>query len=388
MKEIEFTAAIIEKGVIGERNFVVLDKTLFYPDGKGGQIGDRGKIANVEVLEVVEDQSGILHIVSEIPNEAIVKCIIDSSRRADASIQHTAQHIISQAFVNLYNIETLSFHMGEEVSSIDLNSVNISQAEITSAESLCNDVVLENRKVNKFFITENDLDKYSLRKKEEIEGPIRIVEIEGFDISMCGGTHVDFTGEIGLIKVIKSERQKRELTRLSFVAGKRALKDYSSKSYLVSSLSEFLTTGEEEILGKVKKLDNENRVLSKESRNLKQSILELQAKIVFGEEKDKNPAGTYIERELNELGRDDFLAFAKTAANSYDMPFFLSSSKEIFIVAFRLSKILEENCKSIKDKILSETHGKVWNLSNDTIAVICDQTFKEILRRIFLEQLS
>jgi alanyl-tRNA synthetase len=306
----------------------------------------------------------------------------------DASIQHTAQHIISQAFVRLYNIETLSFHMGEEISSIDLNSINVSQAEITSAELLSNDVVLENRKVNKFFVTENDLNKYNLRKKEEIEGPIRIVEIEEFDISMCGGTHVDFTGEIGLIKVIKSERQKRELTRLSFVAGKRALKDYSSKSYLVSSLSEFLTTGEEEILEKVKKLDSESRALSKESRILKQSILELQAKIIFGEEKAKNPAGTFIERELNELCRDDFLAFAKVAAHSYDMPFFLSSSKDIFIIAFRLSKIPEEDFKSIKDKILSETRGKVWNLSNDTVAVICDQSFKEILRRIFIEHLS
>jgi alanyl-tRNA synthetase len=267
MNNVEFEANIIEEGNDNSGKFVILDHTQFYPDGKGGQLGDRGTIEGASVVKVVEmDSDKIVHYVDEFPGSRIVRCQIDGKRRRDISIQHTAQHILSGSFLKLSGIETVGFHMSDDYTTVDLDAGDIDESIVLKAEFLANEVVLDNREVKKYYVSEADLDRLNIRKKEDIGNRIRIVEIDDFDLSMCGGTHVNFTGEIGIIKIIKREKIKKTNTRLFFVAGERALIDYEKKLRIVSDISNFLTTGEDDIFAKVHSLVEENRNLYKEIR--------------------------------------------------------------------------------------------------------------------------
>jgi alanyl-tRNA synthetase len=275
MNDIVFNARVIEKGIDGFGNVVILDNTEFYPDGKGGQLGDRGLIGISKILKITEDEKGrILHYVDVLPESGIVTCKIDVLRRKDISIQHTAQHILSQSFVKLFNIETVGFHMGEDYTTVDFSIDKIQEDFIFKAEDFANEIVLENRLVKKYFVSENDLPKLDLRKKGHIKGNIRIVEIEGFDISMCGGTHVDFTGEIGIIKIVKQEKIRKTYARLYFVAGLRALRDYRKKACMLSNISQLLTSGEGDVFNKIQCILDENKALIKGNKTLKEELFE------------------------------------------------------------------------------------------------------------------
>jgi len=247
MDDIEFSVKVLKTGADTSGKFVILDHTEFYPDGKGGQLGDKGLIGNSNVIKVLESTDNIIfHYVDQYPDSDTVECKIDRVRRKDISIQHTAQHILSGAFSKLFSIETVGFHMGEDYTTIDLNIEKINEESIFKVENLANEIVIENLKVKNYFVSESDLQNLNLRKKEDLKGNIRIVEVEGFDLSMCGGTHVNSTGEIGLIKVIKQEKVKKINTRLFFVAGLRALRDYRVEVQIISNIAQFLTAGEAE----------------------------------------------------------------------------------------------------------------------------------------------
>ena len=134
MEDLVFKAKIVEKGKDGDKYFVVLNKTLFYPDGKGGQLGDRGRIEGKEVCLVKEIDGKIFHFLVELPENEDVICEIDKDRRLEISREHTAQHILSRVILNQYNLETLSFHMGEEYSTIDIPYFNFNNEELEKIE--------------------------------------------------------------------------------------------------------------------------------------------------------------------------------------------------------------------------------------------------------------
>ncbi|MGB9793537.1 alanyl-tRNA editing protein [Caldisericum exile] len=270
---LEFQGKIIGKFESKGKFYVELEKTNFYPDGKGGQLGDRGFIGNARVLSVKEDNSKILHEVETLDIEENPTCIVDKERRLEIAREHTAQHILSQSFQKLYNIETLSFHMGENYSTIDLNIEKLGDEKIEEAELLANRIVLENREVKKYYINEDELEKLNLRKKLEIKGPIRIVEVEGFDVSMCSGTHVGKTGEIGIIKIIKVEKTKKDLTRIYFTSGLRTLRNFQEKTKIIDEISRILTTGESELKTKINKLITENKKLLDLNKYLEEKFI-------------------------------------------------------------------------------------------------------------------
>ena len=283
MEEYKFEAKVVDKLEKNGKKYVILDKTFFYPDGKGGQLGDRGKIGSANVLNVIEENGLIFHEVDQFPTEETLLCAIDRERRLEISREHTAQHILSGAFVNLFNIETASFHMGEYYSTIDLESQSLTNDTLNKAENLANSIVLEDRAVLKYTTTKDKIKDLNLRKISEVEEPIRIVEVENFDVSMCGGTHVDRTGEIGIIKWLKFENTKKELTRLYFASGLRALKAFQNKNDIILNISNMLTTGEDELIARINKLVNENKDLSNKVRAL-----------------DEQLADAYIEKFLKE----------------------------------------------------------------------------------------
>jgi alanyl-tRNA synthetase len=206
---------------------VTLDRTAFYPTG-GGQPSDTGTLADARVVECIDDEeNGVLHVIQGRSPEvgATVKGRIDWPRRLDHIQQHTGQHILSQAFVTLFNAPTRSFRVLHGACEIDVELTNPTNEIIERAVELANNVIWEDRQITITTATAADAARLPLRKDPSREGELRLIEIEGFDLTPCGGTHAYHTGEVGVI-VVRSWERAKGLTRIEFAAGTRALADY------------------------------------------------------------------------------------------------------------------------------------------------------------------
>jgi alanyl-tRNA synthetase len=216
----EFEARVLRSEAALNGFKVYLDRTAFYPTS-GGQPTDFGTIAGLQVLEALDEGDEIAHLLRQAPEGEGVSGKIDWARRFDHMQQHTGQHILSAAFERLGDYKTVSFHLGEESSTIDLDSDRLGARQLEEAEDAANQVVFENLPVRISFQPAGEASRMDLRKPASRAGEVRLVEVEGFDLSACGGTHVNRTGAVGLILVRKVERMKG-LTRVEFVCGSRA----------------------------------------------------------------------------------------------------------------------------------------------------------------------
>ena len=224
--------AEVREVIDGPRPALILDRTAFYPTS-GGQVFDTGWItsdanAKLRVTEVADSEDGrVIHYL-EAPTKDMkpgsrVRGQIDASRRRDHMQQHSGQHLLSAAFVRLYNIPTVSFHMADDHCSIDLDTPGLTKEQIESAERLANEIILENRGVDIRFATRDEAGKLGLRKLPPAErDELRLIDIRDFDLTACGGTHVTQTGQIASILVRKAEKV-RQGWRVEFVAGQRAV---------------------------------------------------------------------------------------------------------------------------------------------------------------------
>jgi alanyl-tRNA synthetase len=213
------------------RPAVTLDRTAFYPTS-GGQVHDTGWItsgaAKHRVTEVADrEDGGVVHYleapVKELAPGSRVRGEVDVVRRRDHMQQHSGQHVLSAAFVRLFNMTTVSFHMADDYCSIDLETLSLTREQIEAAEGLANEVILENRPVNIRFVTRDEAGKLGLRKIPSTErDELRLIDINDFDVTACGGTHVRQTGQIGCILLRKTEKV-RQGYRVEFVAGLRAV---------------------------------------------------------------------------------------------------------------------------------------------------------------------
>jgi alanyl-tRNA synthetase len=213
------------------RPAVTLDRTAFYPTS-GGQIHDTGWItssgAKHRVTEVADTEGGgVVHYleapVKELAPGSRIRGEVDVVRRRDHMQQHSGQHILSAAFVRLFNMPTVSFHMADDYCSIDLDTLSLTKEQIESAERLANEVILENRPVDIRFVTREEAGKLGLRKIPPTErDELRLIDITDFDLTACGGTHVRQTGQIGCILLRKAEKV-RQGYRVEFIAGQRAV---------------------------------------------------------------------------------------------------------------------------------------------------------------------
>jgi alanyl-tRNA synthetase len=219
-----FDATVIERGTLPDgRAFVVLDQTAFYPTS-GGQPHDLGVLGGVPVTDVIErDEDGaVLHVVERWPQSRSVTGTIDVLRRVDHVQQHSGQHLLSAAFIRACDAPTVSFHMGADVSTIDLTA-DLDAAAVAKAEDLANEVVRENRPVHVRFVSPDEAASLPLRKEPKRAGTLRLVDIVDWDLSACGGTHVSATGAIGPVLITGWERYKGG-TRVGFVCGERAIR--------------------------------------------------------------------------------------------------------------------------------------------------------------------
>ena len=277
-----FEATVERVDQRGDRLFVTLDRTAFYPSS-GGQPFDRGTIGPLRVVDVVDEEDGsIAHVVEpgpfagraspsdprdtaapgdqaepvrQLEPRQVVRGVIDWTRRFDHMQQHSGQHVLSAAFERLFHIRTLSFHLGAAASTIDLGR-EASAAEIAAAEAEANRIVWEDRPVAVRFATAEEAARMPLRKEPVRGGTLRLIDVEEFDLSACGGTHVARTGGIGMIAVAGWERFKSG-QRIEFVCGGRALGAFRSLRNTVTSGVRLLSVLPDELPSAIERLQAE-----------------------------------------------------------------------------------------------------------------------------------
>lgn len=273
----EFTAEIINILEKDKKFHVELDKTCFYPEG-GGQPCDQGFIASTPVSYVYEEEDKIYHVLEIKPSKIHrVKCSIDWKRRFDHMQQHLGQHILSASFIELFNANTIGFHLGLDYCTIDIDKV-IGLEEIEKVERMANNIILDNINVEILYPSNSELKKMPLRKVPPRSAEsIRIVKIGDIDVNPCCGTHPNSTIEVQLIKISKFEKYKNGM-RIEFLCGSRAINDYYMKHAAIEKISSLLSCSYDSLLSEVERLTGElNKALS-EKRALKAEVAEYEVK--------------------------------------------------------------------------------------------------------------
>ena len=240
---------------------VELDRSCFYP-ASGGQPSDRGLVEGLPVVDMADAGGRLLHVLergSLEPGQE-VEGSLDWERRFDHMQQHTGQHILSQAFIQVLDWDTVSFHLGREVCTIDLTGDALTPELIYEVEDEANRIVVECRPVRVHSVDTRRQGDFPLRKPSNRKGTLRIVEISDFDFSACGGTHCRSTGEVSLIKIRRWERAKKRV-RVEFYCGGRALRDYRWKNRAVYRLSRLYSRPDREVVeAAMEHLEREERL--------------------------------------------------------------------------------------------------------------------------------
>jgi len=296
-----------------KRPAIILNRTAFYPTS-GGQIFDMGVISTEtgshEVTEVAETEDGrVVHYleapVKDLHPGTRVHGLIDATRRRDHMQQHSGQHVLSAAFVRLFGMPTVSFHMADEYCSIDLDTPALTKQQIESAERFANEVILENRPVDIRFVTREEAGKLGLRKLPPVErDQLRIIDIHDFDLTACGGTHVRQTGQIGCILLRKSEKV-RQGYRVEFVAGQRAVSTARRDFTTLTDASALLSAHIYDVPQQVRKSLDEIRSLRKQREESLDELTAAQATSLLVETPEsggrKLVIRTFADRDINSL---------------------------------------------------------------------------------------
>jgi alanyl-tRNA synthetase len=265
----EFDATVVAIAPVPDnaaRHAVVLDRTAFYPTS-GGQPFDTGTIGNARVVEVMDgDDDTVVHVVEGDVEVGPVRGRIDWLRRFEHMQQHTGQHVLSAAFDRLLKVRTVSFHLGTASSTIDL-AREVTAGEIARVEHEANRVVWENRPVAIRFADAGEAATMPLRKESTREGVLRLVEVEEFDVSACGGTHVARTGAIGIIAVAGAEKFKGG-TRLEFLCGGRALAGFHALGDSVAASVRLLSVLPAELPAAIERQQTDARELRRQVKDL------------------------------------------------------------------------------------------------------------------------
>jgi alanyl-tRNA synthetase len=277
-----FRARVIERAAVDGQPALVLDATYFYPTG-GGQPHDAGTINGVAVVDVVSRASdkAVLHVLTEPVADETVECAIDWARRFDHMQQHTGQHILTQAIIQTAGAPTVGFHLSDETVTIDLDGLLTLDA-LTKAEDLANRIVWEDRTVEARLVGWDETEGVRMRRLpgELATDGLRVIDIDGFDQTACGGTHVARTGEIGVIKLVRTDK-RGDKTRLEFRCGGRALHDYRLKNAVVNGLTADLTVGVEELRAAVGRLQDGLRETQRSLKAASGRLLEADAAVLL-----------------------------------------------------------------------------------------------------------
>jgi alanyl-tRNA synthetase len=284
---LEFEAKVVERRIHEGKPALVLDRTCFYPEG-GGQPADRGTLGDAAVVDVQDEEGRILHILEGELEGDTVRGRVDGFRR------------LSQAFFHLLEGETRSFHLGEDVSTLEIGLSGMSQGQVTRVEERANAVVFENREVKTYFKDDRTIAEVPLRRPPKVTGRIRVVEVADFDYSACGGTHCLRTGEVGIIKITRWEKIRENL-RFDFLCGWRALRDYGMKHRQIRELSTEMTVGEAEVAAAFVRMQADLKSLRREHRKAREQLVEQEARDLLQNRTEDLLIQTFRDRDPNEV---------------------------------------------------------------------------------------
>lgn len=266
------------------RSRVWLDATCFYPES-GGQPADGGTLGGLEVMDVIEEDGDVCHVVAgTLEAGTEVEGRIDAERRRDHTVQHTGQHLLSRVLLESFGLRTVGFHLGEKSSTIDLEGPEPSEEALAAAERLVNVEVMKDTPVSTRIVGRSEYEAMAAggagkemrtRLPEGVE-EVRVVEIEGVDVSSCCGTHCRSTGEIGIVKITRTEKVRGN-TRAEFLCGLRACDDYAAKQEVLYAIASAFSTDWRETAEGVERLMAENKSLRREASALAREVAGLRA---------------------------------------------------------------------------------------------------------------
>jgi alanyl-tRNA synthetase len=286
---LEFDARVVARRLRDGRPAVVLDRTAFYAES-GGQPWDTGRLGERAVVAVVEDGGDILHVLDGALETDAVHGVVDAGRRRDHRQQHHGQHLLSKAFVDAAGARTVSFHLGSEVSTIDVDR-EVGDGDVRRAETLTNRVVWEARPVTVRTVSRREAEAMGVHAAEAVGDAVRIVDAGGFDVQPCGGTHPRSTAEVGVVLVTGHERYKGG-SRVRFVCGDRAVAAAARQGAVLAETAGLLSAAVEALPDAVRRLrdsvaeadarakDLLERALHGEARRLLSGVAERPAVVV------------------------------------------------------------------------------------------------------------
>jgi alanyl-tRNA synthetase len=349
--------AVVSRVVPGSPTSVVyLDRTAFYPTS-GGQPFDVGTLAGLRVVDVIDDENGAIgHVVEGTLQEGQpVAGTVDWARRFDHMQQHTGQHVLSAAFVRAAGAATVSFHLGARTATIDL-ARDLTAAAVNEAVELANQTVWEDRVVSVRFADKDDALALPLRKESKREGVLRLVAVDDFDLSACGGTHVGRTGEIGIIVPVGWERFKGGL-RVEFVCGGRALKWTSALRETAASSTRLLSVTTDQMPGAIERLQAENKEMRRLVRSLQARVASQEAIDLTARGRRLGPVTVVVEAlDHWDAGGLKTLASAIASEPGRVAALFTTSSPSLAVVA--VSSDVGVDAASILRALASRFGGK------------------------------
>jgi len=286
---LEFDAAVVSRREHEGRPTVVLDRTAFYAES-GGQPWDTGTLGEARVLAVIEDGEDVLHVLDRPVPTGRVHGRVDAERRRDHMQQHHGQHLLSKAFVEVAQAETIAFHLGSEVTTIDLDRF-VGEEQARAAERRANEVTWESRPVRVSTLSAAEARAQGLEPPEGVEADVRVVEAEGFDRQPCGGTHPRTTAEVGVVVVVALERYKGG-TRVSFVCGHRALAAVAKRRGVIDRLVSALSAPLDDLVATAQKAKDDLVESERRAKGLLERALEGEARRLLAEARGDGPAPT------------------------------------------------------------------------------------------------
>jgi alanyl-tRNA synthetase len=303
---VEFEARIVRKTPAAEGQIdVILEETYFYPTG-GGQAHDTGRLGEARVVDVFKGEDGrVVHRLDRDIAETTAAATIDWERRLGHMQHHSAQHILSRTLEETLGLDTLSARISAETpSTVDVPAAELSVAEVERVERFTNRIVFECRPIKSYVINDDQIETVPFRRPPKVSGQIRVVEVEAFDYSACGGTHCPNTGMVGLIKILRLENRNQRL-RIHFAAGERALDYFQQYQEVVTELGRHFSTRPEEIVALAQAQAEQLRAAQRELRGIKAEILTLEAQTLAAK---AEPYGgyrlvlaTFKDRPLDQL---------------------------------------------------------------------------------------
>ncbi|MDZ5606792.1 DHHA1 domain-containing protein [Bacillus pseudomycoides] len=353
-----FTAQIIKQDYDNKgKLYVTLTETAFYPTG-GGQPHDTGTLNEASVINVEEVENEIRHFISSELYTKEVTGKINWQRRFDHMQQHTAQHILSAAFWDHFNIPTISFHLGKETITIDLETPELSLETANKALQIANQVVFENHSIHIKWMNLEEAKQFPLRKEPTITENIRVVIIENYDYNGCGGTHPKYTSEVGPIHIIGWERNKGGI-RLSFVAGWRALKLMGHHQQIIKDVSKQLNSSADDIPNKVTHLLTSHKENEKALQTMSEKLLFVEANELL-QQSENIHAGTLVSkvftnRSMQEIAK---LSAIITEQNEHSITYFVTENEEKLQCVLACGKAITANMNTILKNVLPTIEGK------------------------------